>query len=316
MKKIRSNIFETNSSSTHTLVIPHDVGSDPYDYSLYDGSDHNYCFGREEYRHCNHWDEKLAYTYYVLVNYKERYDVRKSDKGYGSNIVVTDEELESFKHKVREAYREVMAMKDNKPYKDDPTPDDIFYIIDNEDEMDKLYDALYAIRNNIGWDSEAKKNIVIIDDEKYRDLTDEENLAHELSYKFPELFDGYGFHDPYVDHTEDFGENGFVDKIIKADKDYIKKFIFNRNSYINVGGDEYMGYNVATIGFQYDYNEEEHPERYMNEAGEICPDSDEFEDFDEWWELHKKYPIITDNNGFYDRLREYEKNNDVFLKGN
>ena len=45
MKLIRKNCFETNSSSTHALVIPKKVKED--NYSLYDSLDHNYHFGRE-----------------------------------------------------------------------------------------------------------------------------------------------------------------------------------------------------------------------------------------------------------------------------
>ena len=74
MKIIRMNVFETNSSSTHTLVIPHNVDSNRYD--LYDSLDHNYYFGREGYRLVEDFDEKLAYVYYVLYNFKERYDIR------------------------------------------------------------------------------------------------------------------------------------------------------------------------------------------------------------------------------------------------
>lgn len=320
MKIVRYNTFETNSSSTHSLVIPHVVSNDPYDYSIYDSSEHNYQFGREEYRHCKNWDEKLAYTYYVLNNYVDRYNVREEDEGYGSNIKVTEDDLNTFKDKVREAYKEVIAMEDNKPYRDDPTPDDIFYIIDNEDKMNDLYKILKPIKYKIGWDEESKKNVIVINEDSegcdYRDLTSDEELAYNLYHKFPELFDSYGFSSVYVDHTEDFGDNGFIEKIISADKDYIKKFIFHRDSYINIGGDEYMGYNIATIGFEYDYPDSKYPEKRINEAGLECPDSKDYEDFDEWWEIQKKYPIITDNGGFHDRLREYEKDNDVFLKGN
>ena len=46
MKLIRKGTFETNSSSTHALVVPHKVDEENYD--LYDSLDHNYCYGREE----------------------------------------------------------------------------------------------------------------------------------------------------------------------------------------------------------------------------------------------------------------------------
>ena len=58
MRKIRYGIFETNSSSTHAIVIPKEVKEDGYD--AYDSLDHDYGFGREECRLCDSWDEKLA----------------------------------------------------------------------------------------------------------------------------------------------------------------------------------------------------------------------------------------------------------------
>ena len=58
------------------------------------------------------------------------------------------------------------------------------------------------------------------------------------------------------------------------------KLLFNRDSYITIGGDEYRGYNIKTIGFEYDYGG------------------------------------MFEDNEFEEKLREYEKDNDVFLKGN
>ena len=96
---------------------------------------------------------------------------------------------------------------------------------------------------------------------------------------------------PYVDHCEDFDTNGFLDRILNDDE-YLKKFLFNNGSYITVGGDEYRGYNIKTIGFEYDYDN-----NYINTGTEECPN---YEDVSEFW----------------DKLKEYEKNNDVYLKGN
>ena len=97
---------------------------------------------------------------------------------------------------------------------------------------------------------------------------------------------------PYVDHVGQFAnENDFYDKIFHDDE-FLKRFIFNKDSYITIGGDEYRGYNIKTIGFQYDYKED-----YINHGTENNP---QYEDVGEFW----------------DKLKEYEKNNDVFLKGN
>ena len=64
MRKIRYGIFETNSSSTHAIVVPKEVKEDGY--NAYDSLDHDYGFGREECRLCDNWDEKLAYAYMLL----------------------------------------------------------------------------------------------------------------------------------------------------------------------------------------------------------------------------------------------------------
>ena len=98
--------------------------------------------------------------------------------------------------------------------------------------------------------------------------------------------------EPYVDHVGEFAdEDKFFDKVFNDDE-FLKRFLFNKDSYITIGGDEYRGYNIKTIGFQYDY--EEH---YVNHGTEQNP---QYEDVGEFW----------------DKLKEYEKENDVFLKGN
>ena len=62
-KLIRRSTFETNSSSTHALVVPHKV--DEENWNLHDSLDHEYEFGRQESRLVTDWDEKLAYVYNV-----------------------------------------------------------------------------------------------------------------------------------------------------------------------------------------------------------------------------------------------------------
>lgn len=120
---------------------------------------------------------------------------------------------------------------------------------------------------------------------------------------------------PYVDHCEDFETNGFVERIL-SDEQFLKRFIFNTDSYITVGGDEYRGYCIKTIGFECDYDDDD--VEYVNEKGERPPKEwfnkngcikDEY-----WDEYCKDYNIKA--GGFWDKLKEYEKDNDVFLKGN
>ena len=207
MRKIRYGIFETNSSSTHAIVIPKEVKEDGY--NAYDSLDHDYGFGREECRLCDNWDEKLAYAYMLLKD---------------NNV----EELDIFKNQVIEVWEKLFGNKDYTP-----TPKDVFNYIDR--------------------------------DGSNGDLTGEDG--------FLILKERYG---NYVDHACDLENKNILNRLIK-DKEFVKRFIFNKDSYITIGGDEYRGYNIKTIGFEYDYENEE---------------------------------------DFINKLKEYKKNNDVYLKGN
>lgn len=222
MKKIRYGIFETNSSSTHAIVIPKEVKEDGY--VAYDSLDHDYGFGREECRLCDSWDEKLAYAYMLLKD---------------NNV----EELDTFKNQVIEVWKELFGNKDYTP-----TPKDVFDYIDR--------------------------------DGSNGNLTGEDG--------FLVLKERWG---NYIDHACDLENKNILNRLIK-DKEFVKRFIFNRNSYITIGGDEYRGYNIKTIGFEYDYDND-----YINIGTEERPN---YEDVGEFW----------------DKLKEYEKDNDVYLKGN
>lgn len=235
MKLIRRNTFETNSSSTHALVIPHKVDEENYD--LYDSLDHNYSYGREESRLVDDWDEKLAYIYITI---KELADYKWDDDQY----TITKDMIKLFKDRVNRIYKEV---RENAKYKPNnaPIPQDVFDYIDGKKKMER--------------------NVIFLD----RDYCD-----------------------PYVDHVGEFANrNDFYEKVFHDD-DFLKRFIFNKDSYITIGGDEYRGYNIKTIGFQYDYKED-----YINYGTENNP---QYEDVGEFW----------------DKLKEYGKDNDVFLKGN
>ena len=180
------------------------------------------------------------------------------------------------------------------PYDSDPEPNDIFYIVEN---CDKLKEIKYTYRDD-------PKDIDGINEEERR-----------LCYVLPRYVGREEYSNIYVDHTENFGENGFINKILDADVEYIKKLIFNKESYITIGGDEYRGYNIKTIGFEYDYKDGDHR---MNEKGELPPKEwlDERGCIkDEYWDRYwDEYTLETGE--FWDKLREYEKKNDVFLKGN
>ena len=205
---IRPGIFETNSSSTHAIVVPHNVNEE--NYSIYDSLEHDYGFGREECRLVDDWDEKLAYVYLILKDY-ESYNENRIHK-------ITLKDIEEFKQTVNDIFNDFFKKKDNCCYY--VKPDEVFKFVDK---------GFYA--------------------------------------------------SCFVDHVEDFDENGFLDLILN-DKEFLKRFLFNRDSYITVGGDEYRGYNIKTIGFEYDYDED------------------------------------YENTEFWNKVEEYEKDKDVFFKGN
>ena len=244
-KKIRKGVFETNSSSTHSIVVPKKVKEEHY--STYESLDTNYGFGREESRLVNDWDEKLAYVYIVLKDYNEY----KKD-------IVTDNDLTNFKNNVESIYLELndTNLRDIKPL-------DVFNLIDNKETSKK--------------------------------------------------FDPFGSSYPYVDHEEDFGSNGFIKRVL-SDKEFLKRFIFNTDSYITIGGDEYRGYNIKTIGFQYDYDDEGY--YCVNSKGEKRPDLPIGLDSKKEQIIRDEYNIYVDTGTFWDKLEEYKKDNDVYLKGN
>lgn len=245
MKTIRYGSFETNSSSTHSIVVPKEVKEDGYD--AYDSLDHDYGFGREECRLCDSWDEKLAYAYMLLID----------------NDVA---ELDTFKNQVIEIWGELFGNKDYTP-----TPKDVFDYID---------------RDGSDGDLTGKDGFLVL---KAR----------------------YG---NYIDHSCGLENKDILNRLIN-DKEFVKRFIFNRNSYITIGGDEYRGYNIKTIGFEYDYDRGNH---CVNENGEEPPE-DWFDEKDmikdEYFDRYcEEYPY--ENRVFWKKLKEYEKDNDVYLKGN
>ena len=263
MKIVRYGSFETNSSSTHAIVIPKKVSEDSYD--LYDSLDHDYAFGREECRLCEHWDEKLAYAYMLLTT---NCDWSQNDNGWKPNNTTTKEDIDMFKKRIT-AMWEVVESKLQREY--NPTPQDVFNYID-------------------------------------RDGTDG-NLTGDDS--FIVLKKRWG---NYVDHANDLDHTDIIERL-KTDDEFVKRFIFSRESYITVGGDEYRGYNIKTIGFEYDYESGDHR---MNEKGELPPKEwlDERGCIkEEYWDRYwNEYTLETGE--FWAKLREYEKENDVFLKGN
>lgn len=273
MKLIRKGTFETNSSSTHTLVVPHIVKDD--DYSLYDSLDHDYNYGRSPEKLIEDWDEKLAYAYMLL---KTNYEWSNSNEKWKPEVFTSKEELDNFKDRVWKIWEEVVNMVVSNETKYDIDTQKHIPLTQEEIEKEK---KKYLNTNKDDFRHPNPKDIF-----RYVDRDgDDGNLTGDDSCHI--IMDRYGC---YVDHANDIDQR-FIEKI-KTDDEFLKKFLFNRKSYITIGGDEYRGYNIKTIGYEYDY--ESH---YINNGTEECP---QYEDVGEFW----------------DKLREYEKENDVFLKGN
>ena len=232
MKQIRKNVFETNSSSTHSIVISkknHKLQNKDLYSSIWRHDDrYEYEFGREAYRLVNKWDEKLAYAYLAL-----------KDSGIKSNV------LKEFKKRVNTIYNEVVKELGEKPFQE-VTPNFIFKLLD-------------------------RKN---------------------------------SFH--YIDHSENIAKK-FINDCLTDDK-FLKRFLFDsEDSYIVIGGDEYSGFYIKTIGFEYDYDYEY---LWKDKDGNIV------KDLDAYFEKYKKYPKGEYVGEFWNKLKEYEKTHDVYLKGN
>ena len=331
MYKVRNGVFETNSSSTHAVVIPHEVSADGYSkFTL----THDYCFGREESRMVTEWNEKLAYTYYVLLDFKNRYQKFlkiKNEVDYGCSYPVTDDDINNFKQKIIEIYNELPG--DEYMKKDEVLT--VFDVVEVAMDSSSMFGGEVVLPKEDGSlivacpvNEKASLKIradgeIVIRYFEDRDLITRLATVSDVYFRDPTEMDEKKFRvlqryfecpEVYVDHTESFHENGFVDKIIHADKKYLKKFIFNHDAYITIGGDEYRGYNIKGIGFEYDYNDH----HYVNEKGEEPPK--------EWFtkdgRIKKKYwnkyddEYNKDGGTFWNKLREYEEDNDVFLKGN
>ena len=261
MKKIRYGFFETNSSSTHSIVVPKLDDSEKYE--LYDSLDHDYAFGIQECRLCDSWDEKLAYAYMMLIN---NYEWAHYATNWKPQDVTNKDEIKNFKKRVIAIWKQLQTGE-----RYNPTPRDVFNYIDKKGDNG--------------------------------DLTGSDT--------FLILKERYG---NYVDHANGLDGTDFI-KRLKTDDEFVKRFIFNRESYITICGDEYRGYNIKTIGFEYDYDSKGH---YVNENLEEPP-ADWFDEEgcvkDKYFKRYMdEYPYP--NNDFYKKLKEYKKDNDVYLKGN
>lgn len=250
MIEVRNGLFETNSSSTHAIVVSLKPFPELRPSDLYTSWSSCMEFGREEYRLLESWELKLAYIYIVML------DIDNAWRSGQGKIEAPKVDLQRFKTTVESIFSEVSqeVMKGSKlsyePWNTTPT------------EMFKVLDFVYA--------NPGQKPDFTYDEEYYKDVIEQAP---------------YG---AFVDHIEGFMlfatddrrlNYPLVDLIekLQASEDYLKSFLFSDDSYITIGGDEYRGYNLKTLGFEYDYDTK-----------------------DEWKQ----------------RVQEYEKTHDVYFKGN
>ena len=248
MIQIRSGLFETNSSSSHAIVVSLEKDYEITWSDLYSSWDeYDFEFGRELYRLLGSWDYKLAYIYIILL-----------EIAFDPKVVFPKVDLEKFKTKVNKIYNETISKLPHREWSsNNETPDHIFQILE------------FLTDRNLGKIPDTTIPKFSFDTSLF-----EKSLKHTWS--------------AYIDHTEYFmtfeGEDRryspscakLLEKL-QSDDEYLKSFLFSDDSYITIGGDEYRGYNLKTLGFEYDYRKRED------------------------WE---------------ERVKEYEKTHDVYFKGN
>lgn len=230
MRQIRYGTFETNSSSTHSIVVSKNILK-PEDANFWpsfnlDGK-HPYDFGRCQLDMYDHWDDKLAYILVALC-----------EKGYKRKVI-------------KEFEKRVIKL---------------FYKVLNGERL--LYEKEtpeYAIKM-------IKKVL----------------------------------NNSYIDHGYAVPRE-FLDKCL-TDDDFLISFLFNIDeSYVAVGGDEYGGYYIKRLGFQYDYHD----------GGGAWVDKNGNEVEVDWEKDHATEGLdYKDKGTFWDKLEEYKADHYVYLKGN
>lgn len=235
MKQTRNGIFETNSSSTHCLVVHKNPTKKDYDKEHYLGMGY-FQFGREESDLVESWTRKLAYAWLIV----------RDLSGWKENKI--GKTIKDFENIVFEI---------SKPF---------YMPLDND----------YNIHNGLT-ENNLKKFF--------------ENLEELYSKDYS----------IWVDHTEDYLDNGVYEKLV-TDPDFVKRLVYDEQSYITVGGDEYRGYSLKTIGFQRDYKEGYN-------------DDYKYEEDENGWPIYVD-PCDRYIGKFWDKVKQYKKKFEVYFKGN
>lgn len=112
--------------------------------------------------------------------------------------------------------------------------------------------------------------------ETIKKYLDEENITYSFEPSRGDVWEN-----GYVDHG---GDNPKVIEGILKTKESFLTYLFDENAYVSTGNDNDEGYFIPGVGLESDYG-----------------------DYDDYKSLHEKY---------YKAMKEYEKDYDVYYKGN
>jgi hypothetical protein len=208
-RQIRAGVFETNSSSTHTIAIAKHLDDDNRDtrtnkYYLYDEwEDGEFEFGRQP-KIENSIGKRIAYAVLVFLEYP--------------NEIVSVDERRKFYGKIYDIIDRNMPDKPKSVYDDTKET-----VIANVMKLIQFCEwACYHWHKE--WEPAYTMENEIIDKDHYA----------------------------YVDHTA--CAKKFYERIT-TDDSALERFIMAENSFVYAGGDEWNGYYMSRVGFEYDYDD-------------------------------------------------------------
>lgn len=212
--QVRKSVFETNSSTCHTIAIPkRPIEKEEVNiYDIYPEYGESYCFERGLLRFVDRVGERIAYSYMAIL-YKIYHDVYmkipKSLRDSRDNKVLND-----MKDKVLSEVNvwENQILEWIGKYAEDPK---------KNSHKNEIVDTV-------------QKLLVFLEAQVLDIPTDIDMFGKRAS----------------IDHPEEL--YGFV-KDIEKNPELLEKFIFDPESYATVCGDEWQGYYVRRVGFEYDY---------------------------------------------------------------
>lgn len=202
--QVRKSVFETNSSTCHTIAIPkRQIEKEEVTlFDIYPEYGESYCFERGLLRFVDRVGERIAYSYMAIL-YSLYHDVyMEISKSQWEQVNFSDIVLEKVK-----------IWKDR----------------------------------ILGWLEEYAENShkkeIVDTAQKMLEFLEAQVLD------IPTSIDMFG-KDASIDHPEEL--YGFV-KDVEKNPELLEEFIFDPESYATVCGDEWQGYYVRRVGFEYDY---------------------------------------------------------------